>query len=311
MPGECQALPNASPSPLHLRVGPILGGRVPGEDSVTIGLVGRGIGASLTPRMHEVEGARLGLDYRYHLIDFDTLDIADVELRHVLDEVRELGFAGINVTYPFKQAIMPLLDEISPDAQAIGAVNSVVMRAGKAVGCNTDSWGFAESFRAGLGDVTRRSVLQLGAGGAGAAVAHALLECGAQRLAIFDVVPHRAEALAANLRTLFGAEVNACIDPSTEARAADGIVNTTPVGMAKLPGMPIGAELLEARHWVADVIYFPLETEFMAQARSRGCKVLSGAGMAVYQAVRALQLFTGLEADASAMEATFRAAVAR
>lgn len=302
---------NASPSPVHMRLDPIIRGRPRSEDAVTIGLFGRGIGASLTPRMHEAEGARLGLDYHYHLIDFDTLGIADDELRQVLDEVRQLGFAGVNVTYPFKQAIVPLLDEIAPDARAIGAVNTVVMRAGKTVGHNTDSWGFAESFRVGLPSVSCKRVLQLGAGGAGAAVAHALLECGVQRLVIVDVVPQRAEALAANLRALFGAEVVASSDPSAEARAADGIVNTTPVGMAKLPGMPIAAEILEARHWVADVIYFPLETEFMAEARRRGCKVLSGAGMAVYQAARALQLFTGLDADASAMEATFRAAVSR
>ena len=301
----------ARPSPVQTRLDPILGGGAPREDSVTIGLVGRGIGASLTPRMHEAEGARLGLDYHYHLIDFDTLGLADVELGHVLDEARERGFAGINVTYPFKQAILPLLDEIAPDAKAIGAVNSVVMRAGKTVGYNTDSWGFAASFRAGLPDVACKRVLQLGAGGAGAAVAHALLECGVQSLVIGDIIPQRAEALAANLRALFGAEVTSSSDPSAEAPAADGIVNTTPVGMAKLPGMPIASAVLEARHWVADVIYFPLETEFMAQARLKGCKVLSGAGMAVYQAVRALQLFTGLEADASAMEATFRAAVSR
>lgn len=311
MPGEFLPLPDTSPSPMHMRLGPIVQGRVPDGDSVTIGLIGRGIGASLTPRMHEAEGARLGLDYRYHLIDFDTLGLADDQLRHVLNEVRELGFAGINVTYPFKQAIVPLIDQIAPDAEAIGAVNSVVFRAGKAVGHNTDNWGFAKSFRVGLPDVACKRVLQLGAGGAGAAVAHALLECGVQTLAIVDIVPQRAEALAADLRALFGAEVTASSDPSTEARVADGIVNTTPVGMAKLPGMPIAAELLEQRHWVADVIYFPLETAFMAEARRRGCEVLSGAGMAVYQAVRALELFTGLEADASAMEATFRAAVSR
>jgi shikimate dehydrogenase len=299
----------ARPSPVPSILDPVLAGRLPTGESVTIGLIGRGIGASLTPLMHEREGARLGLDYRYHLIDFDRLGLDDVDLAAVLEDVRRLGFAGVNVTYPFKQAIMPLLNEIAPDAQAIGAVNTVVVRSGRAVGHNTDSWGFAQSFAHGLPDVERANVLQLGAGGAGAAVAHALLKSGVGHLALFDTLPQRAQGLAANLRTQFDADVSVVESTTRAARLADGIVNTTPVGMTKLPGLPIASDALEARHWIADVIYFPLETEFIALARARGCRVLSGAGMAVHQAVRALELFTGLAADAEAMDASFRAAV--
>lgn len=281
----------------------------PGPGAITIGLVGRGIGASLTPLMHEREGARLGLDYTYHLIDFDRLGLDDADLPAVLAEARALGFAGLNVTYPFKQVVLPLLDDLSPEAVAIGAVNTVVLGGARTIGHNTDCWGFAESFRQGLASVPRGRVLQLGSGGAGAAVSQALLQCGTERLDIFDTQPGKAEALAARLRRLLGARVEAVEDVAAVVGLADGVVNTTPMGMAKHPGTPLAASLLEARHWVADVVYFPLETELIHLARDRGCQVLPGGGMAVYQAVRAFELFSGVKPDALAMTGTFLAAV--
>jgi len=288
----------------------ILHDRLPAAGAVTIGLVGRGIGASLSPLMHEREGARQGLDYHYHLIDFDRLGLDDGDLAAVVAESRDLGFAGLNVTYPFKQAIIPLLDRLSPDAAAIGAVNTVVFGDGPATGHNTDCWGFAESFRLGLPGVPLGRALQLGSGGAGAAVSQALLQSGLQHLDIFDTQPDRAQALAVRLRDQFAADVDVVYDLSEAARQADGVVNATPVGMAKHPGLPIAASLIKPRHWVADVVYFPLETALIAHARATGCAVLPGGGMAVYQAVRAFELFNGIKPSAPAMAATFDAAVA-
>ncbi|QDZ13183.1 shikimate dehydrogenase [Devosia ginsengisoli] len=282
---------------------------MPRPDGITIGLVGRGIAASLSPLMHEQEGARQGLDYRYHLIDFDRLELDDTSLPDILAEARDLGFAGLNVTYPFKQAILPLLDDLAPDAAAIGAVNTVVLGGARSVGHNTDCWGFAESFRRDLPHVARGRVLQLGSGGAGAAVSQALLQCGAERLDIYDTDAPRAEALAERLRRLLGASAQAVTDVASAAKGADGIVNATPVGMTRHPGLPIDAALLESRHWVADVVYFPLETELVRHARALGCSVLSGGGMAVYQAVRAFELFSGRQPDPVAMTASFSAAV--
>lgn len=287
----------------------VLHNRLPRPDGITIGLVGRGIAASLSPLMHEQEGARQGLDYRYHLIDFDRLELDDTSLPDILAEARDLGFAGLNVTYPFKQAILPLLDDLAPDAAAIGAVNTVVLGGARSVGHNTDCWGFAESFRRDLPHVARGRVLQLGSGGAGAAVSQALLQCGAERLDIYDTDAPRAEALAERLRQLLGADAQAVTDIASAARGADGIVNATPVGMTRHPGLPIDATLLESRHWVADVVYFPLETELIRHARALGCSVLSGGGMAVYQAVRAFELFSGRQPDPVAMTASFSAAV--
>jgi len=287
----------------------VLDNCLPTPGGITIGLIGRGIGSSLSPIMHEREGERQGLDYRYHLIDFDRLGLADEDLGYVLGEAQNLGFAGVNVTFPFKQAVLPLLDALAPDAASIGAVNTVVLGADR-IGHNTDCWGFAESFRQGLPGVERSRVLQLGSGGAGAAVAQALLQCGVGTLDIFDIDREKADILAGRLRRLFGADVRACGDVSV-ARSADGVVNTTPIGMARHPGLPIDAELIEPRHWIADVVYFPLETAFVALGRQRGCAVLPGGGMAVYQAVRAFELFSGRRPDAPAMAATFRDAIAR
>lgn len=288
----------------------VLQNRLPQLGGLTIGLVGRGIGSSLSPLMHEREGARQGLAYRYHLIDFDSLELDDDRLPDIVAEAQGLGFAGLNVTYPFKQAILPLLDDLAPDAAAIGAVNTVVFDRGRTVGHNTDCWGFAESFRRELPDVARGRVLQLGSGGAGAAVAQALLQCGTGHLAIYDTDPARAEVLAARLRPLFGASVEAIADVTEAAAMADGIVNATPVGMSKHPGLPIDRVLVKPRHWVADVIYFPLETELILHARALGCAAMPGGGMAVYQAVRAFELFAGVRPDAEAMAETFRLAVA-
>ncbi|HEJ5752053.1 TPA: shikimate dehydrogenase, partial [Pseudomonas aeruginosa] len=137
-------------------------------------------------------------------------------------------------------------------------------------------------------------------------VAHALLAEGVERLALFDVDPARAQALADNLNQHFGApRALAGSDLAGALGDAQGLVNTTPVGMAKLPGMPVPAELLRADLWVAEVIYFPLETELLRQARALGCRTLDGGTMAVFQAVKAFELFSGVEADAARMQAHF------
>jgi shikimate dehydrogenase len=270
--------------------------------SVLVGLVGAGIGASRTPSLHEREGAEQGLRYVYKLIDLEVLGIDASALPDILTAAQRFGFAGLNITHPCKQAVIPLLDELSPDAAALGAVNTVVLKDGRRIGHNTDWWGFAESFRRELSDVRRDRVVQFGAGGAGAAVAHALLTVGAGHLAIIDTDEHRAQGLAAALRERFGESRASASAPFADAMAlADGAVNTTPLGMAKYPGMAVPAKLLRPDLWVADIVYFPLETELLREARNRGCRTMSGGGMAVFQAVGAFRLFTGREPDPSRM----------
>ncbi|SPF78336.1 shikimate dehydrogenase [Pseudoprimorskyibacter insulae] len=263
-----------------------------------VGLVGRGIQLSRTPRMHVEEGAALGLAYRYDLIDPDTM-AEDLPLASLIAQAEADGFAGLNVTFPFKRDVMGLLDEVSDAARKVGAVNTVVFRDGKRFGHNSDYWGFAESLRRGLPDAKRDAVLLLGAGGAGGAVAHALKDFGVQDLMIYDRDPVAAEALALDV----GATAVTC--RTTAAAKADGLVNATPMGMAKLPGMAVEPPHIAPRHWVADIVYFPRETEFLATARAKGCQVLDGSGMAVFQAVRAFELFSGISPDPDRMRATF------
>lgn len=276
------------------------------QQSVLAGLIGRGIQASRTPALHEREGDAQSLRYLYRLIDADQLGLDDSALPGLLDAAQRTGFTGLNITYPFKQAILPLLDELSDEARGIGAVNTVVLKDGKRIGHNTDCLGFAEGLRRGLPDVPRAHVVQMGAGGAGAAVAHALLGEGVEHLMLFEVDAARGQALVDNLNQHFGAgRARLGTDLPTALAMADGLVNTTPVGMAKLPGTPLPVELLHARLWVAEIIYFPLETALLRHARALGCRTLDGGNMAVFQAVKAFELFSGQAANADRMQAHF------
>jgi shikimate dehydrogenase len=271
--------------------------------AVLVGLIGAGIQASRTPALHEREGAAHGVPYIYKIIDLDALGLTADALPELLAAARRFGFAGLNVTHPCKQSVIALLDDLAPDARALGAVNTVVFApGGRAVGHNTDWSGFAESFKRGLPDARRNRVVQFGAGGAGAAVAHALLTLGVTELAVVDTDRGRAERLAQDLCGRFGAgRARATDDPARSVRAADGIVNTTPIGMAKYPGTPIARELLRPDLWVADIVYLPLETELLRSARGLGCRTLAGGGMAVFQAAGAFRLFSGIAPDAERM----------
>jgi len=270
--------------------------------TVLVGLIGSGIQASRSPALHEHEGDAQGLRYLYRLIDLDALGLEPAALPELLTAAQRMGFTGLNITYPCKQAVIPLLDELSNEAAAIGAVNTVVLHGGKRIGHNTDALGFAEGFRRGLPDAARQRVVQMGAGGAGAAVAHALLSEGVEQLTLFEVDPARAHALVDNLSRHFGAG-RALVGEDLPAAMsqADGLVNTTPIGMTKLPGTPVPPALLKASQWVAEIVYFPLETQLLRDARALGCRTLDGSVMAVFQAVKAFELFSGRQADADRM----------
>jgi shikimate dehydrogenase len=272
------------------------------QPSILLGLIGDGIQASLTPAMHEREAGEHGLRCIYKLIDLQKLGLSVEALPELLTAAERMGFAGLNITFPCKQAVIPLLSELSENARALGAVNTVILRDGRRMGHNTDLFGFAENLRRGLPHVKRGAVVQMGAGGAGSAVAHALLSLGIGRLTLFDTDMARAERLALDLVSRFGeARAAAGTDLAGAMASADGLVNATPVGMAKFPGMPVPAELLRPALWVAEIVYFPIETELLASARALGCRTVDGGGMAVFQAVRAFSLFTGLDPDAARM----------
>lgn len=282
------------------------------QDKVLVGLIGADIQRSKSPRLHEQEAADAGFRLQYQLIDLSQQGKQPSDLPTLLAAAEACGFAGVNITHPCKQAVLPYLDELSDDARQIGAVNTVVFRNGKRYGYNTDCSGFAEPFRRHLGQADLSRVVLLGAGGAGCAVAQALLNCRVQELVIVDQDSQRAAALAAKLQGYFAdRRVSSDSEVGRALQGASGLVHATPTGMDSHPGLPLPAELIHGGLWVAEVVYFPLETALLKLARERGCQVLDGGGMAVWQAVGAFELFTGRRADSQRMEQRFRDMITR
>jgi shikimate dehydrogenase len=277
-----------------------------------IGLLGANIMKSLAPALHRDAFAAAGITGHYHLMDVDRLPGRTP--RNLLDAVKTAGFIGVNVTFPFKQAVIPMLGALSPEARQIGAVNTVAIDpTGHTTGHNTDRDGFRLSFEDGLGSAAAegKTAVLVGAGGAGSAVAFALMDLGLKTLVLHDQDKARATALAADLIAHFGAGRCRLADHLTsEITAADGVVNATPIGMAGFPGNPVPVEALRSGHWVADVIYSPMETELIRAASAKGARTLTGGGMCVYQAARAFQLFTGITPDVGRMHRAFAAALA-
>ncbi len=272
---------------------------------VLIGLIGAGIQKSLSPALHEEEARHHGMRLHYQLIDLDRSASSSEHLPTLLSAARIMGYAGCNVTYPCKQAVIPYLDSLSEEARAMGAVNTVVIRDGKLVGHNTDGSGWAWGFTRALPGADLSHVVLLGAGGAGAAIAHAVLRLGAGHLTIVDAQPERAAQLANDVNAVYGDRAEAGeIRPAMAS--ATGLIHATPTGMDKLPGLPLDVALLRPAMWVSEVVYFPLDTALVQAARALGCKVSDGGGMAVGQAVGAFELFTGETPDAARMDAHFR-----
>lgn len=278
------------------------------EPKLLLGLIGSGIQGSLSPAMHEEEARHHGLRLHYQIIDLERSAGAGVPaLPTLITAARTMGFAGLNITFPCKQAVIPLLDDLSDEARTMGAVNTVVFKDGRAIGHNTDGSGWAWGLRQALPTVDLGRVVLLGAGGAGSAIAHALLRMGAQHVVIVDSEAARALGLAEMLAPLYGAgRASARTDVAAALTGATGLVHATPTGMSKLPGMPLPAALLRPSLWVSEIVYFPLETELLKAARAVGCPVADGGNMAVGQAVGAFELFTGRLPDAARMDAHFR-----
>jgi shikimate dehydrogenase len=261
--------------------------------------------------MHMDEGRSLGLSICYELFDFDAMPTGAARLAAVLEEAERRRFTGLNVTYPSKQAIIPLLHELSPEARALHSVNTVLFRGGRRIGHNTDWYGFAESFRREMSDVNPRRVVLVGAGGGGAAVCYALLKSGTQELTIHDLDRSRAVALAERMSGLFHCcQVTVCDDVAGALASADGLVHATPTGMQKYPGIAVPADCLRAPLWVAEIVYVPLLTELLRTARQHGCRTLDGDGMAVFQGAMAFKLFFGVDPDVARMQRRFHSKLA-
>lgn len=274
---------------------------------IRTGLIGEGIAGSLTPAMHEAEARALGLDCAYARFDTAAEEYRDKPLEALLDAAQAQGYAGVNITHPFKAQAAGLMDMLSDAARDLEAVNTVLFKGSKRIGHNTDFTGFGRAFAEGLGDAPKDNVVLFGAGGAGGAVALALLDGGIGRLRIVDPQPGKAQALMERLQALRpGASLIAKESFEQDCvKNVCGVVNATPLGMTGHPGMAVDPAWLPKSAWVADIVYFPLETAFLARARAAGLRVLPGGGMAVHQAAEAFTHFTGHPADPARMAATF------
>jgi shikimate dehydrogenase len=274
---------------------------------VLTGLIGAPIAHSASPAMHERAGDALGLRLHYHLIE--VAGAGRDELRALFDAVRRLGFAGVNVTFPYKEAAVEWLDELSPAAAAMQAVNTVVVRDGRLIGHNTDATGFARAARPLVEATQRGPVALIGAGGVGKAIAFALAELGIAEIRVFDTDAAKAVALA---RAIGGrSQVVPADSVATALEGAVGLVNGTPIGMLPNRESPVPDNLLHAGLWVADAVYTPLWTPLLTAAKSRGLQTMTGRDLAVYQAADAFELFTGITPSAAEIGLAFDAVMAK
>lgn len=279
--------------------------------SILCGLIGAGIQNSLSPALQTEEALQQGIRMHYQLIDLDSESRGakggEAALSGLIEAARIMGFAGLNITYPCKQSVIPLLDALSEEARAIGAVNTVVREGERLVGYNTDGAGWSWGFMRALPQADLSRVVLLGAGGAGSAIADALLRLGAGALVIVDKEIERALALAARMNSIHpGARCRADADISAALQGAAGLIHATPVGMGGLPGQALPVSLIRRDLWISEIVYVPLETDLLRAARRIGCRIMDGGHMNVGQAAGGFKLFTGLEADADRMDAHFR-----
>ena len=268
---------------------------------VLLGLIGFPIAHSATPTTQEAAARAAGIEAHYHLIEVAGAGRDD--LAAMLDGVRRLGFSGINVTVPYKEAVVPLLDGLSEQAAAMGAVNTIVVDDGRLIGHNTDASGFATAYRRLGRQDGDKPVAIIGTGGVGKAIAFALADCGVTRLRLCDVDRSRAEALAGLLGSRASVEIATSAEEAAEGAA--GIVNGTPIGMLPDRGIPIDPGAIRPSQLVADAVYHPLWTPLLKAAQKAGATVMTGRELAIHQAVDAFRLFTGLEASEAVIGGAF------
>jgi quinate/shikimate dehydrogenase (NAD+) len=271
------------------------------------GLIGAPIAHSASPAMHEGAAEALGVRCHYHLIE--VAGAGREQLRALLDGVRNLGFAGVNVTFPYKEAMVDLLDELSPSAAAIGAVNTVVVGNKRLIGHNTDTTGFARAVENLVTGSGHGAIAVIGAGGVGKAIGFALAGLLVSELRIFDTDRAKAEHLAGLLEGHRGIRIADSIEDALAG--AVGVVNGTPVGMLPSRATPVPEALLRRDLWVADAVYSPLWTPLLTAAKAKGAKVMTGRDLAIYQAADAFELFTGLKPSTVEMGNAFDAVMAK
>ncbi|WP_102784554.1 shikimate dehydrogenase [Thalassospira sp. GB04J01] len=264
-----------------------------------LGLIGKGISRSQSARLHVLLGRMCGMDVSYDYLDSDQIE--DFDLIKQLTTCAETGYAGVNVTHPYKTSARKLVTPRKRLPAALGAVNTVVFREDGWRGDNTDFVGFMRGYKKQFGDAKPGTVLQLGAGGVGLATAFGLRGLGADKILVHDKDIARGEELVA---TLTAADVQAefvgAENLSDAVRSADGLINCTPIGMNQYPGCPFDVDLLGGQKWAFDAVYTPVETAFLRTATKSGIEVMTGFELFFFQGIEAFEVFSGAEIDADA-----------
>jgi shikimate dehydrogenase len=263
------------------------------------GLVGFPVRHSLSPLMHNAAFRVLGLDAEYRLFA-----LKEPQLRSFFEKLDQENIHGLNITVPYKEKVLPLLDEVSIEAKLIGAVNTIKVNAAGLRGFNTDGEGFLRYLKEDLGFEPRdKAIVLLGAGGAARAVAVSLCQCAPRLLAIYDTDKEKALALSghlqANFRDIEIAAANSLADLAIAE--SDLLINATPVGLKETDPPLLDDDLLRPGLLVYDLIYNPPETRLLKSARSKGCRRANGLGMLLYQGMRSFELWTGLSAPEEVM----------
>jgi shikimate dehydrogenase len=273
-----------------------------------VGLLGNPLGHSFSPAMHNRAFETLGLNFFYLPIEVTADDLSTVAAG-----IAKMNFAGYNITIPHKIRIMECLDAIDPLAQAIGAVNTVTLQAGRATGYNTDGEGYVRSLETEAGiAVQGKRLLIVGCGGATRAIAMTLASRGARKI----LIANRTEQKAHDLVGEVNAKVRPCSEVVTMQRAAlaaalkqaDVLINTTSVGMHPHEDrMPIEEDLIPGGIVVSDIVYNPMRTRLLKAAEAKGCRIVTGLGMLVYQGAEGFRMWTGVEPPVDEMFAVVHA----
>lgn len=262
-----------------------------------LGLIGQAIAASRSPSLHMMLGElkQLPVDYQLQVPEDDTAQAFNAKLA----EIRALGFVGTNVTFPYKQIAIDSADEVNDAVKKVGASNTLLLKDGKVCAFNTDYTGFIRGYKSRMGhsldgNVPAGKVLMIGAGGVGRAIGFALFEVGATEVLVTDLSERNAQSLVDAINEAgYKARVVAKEDIAAVTAEVDGLVNCTPVGHIKSPGMPLAAELIGGQKWAFDAVYTPMDTEFLVEAHKRGLQIVSGFDLFFYQGIDAFEIFTG------------------
>lgn len=265
---------------------------------LTAGLIGEHISRTRLPAALEILCAEYGYDLSFELID--SANRTPFDFRATVDELRSWGWTGVTVTHPFKiSAASYAADAMETAASHLGAANALIFEEDDVRGHNTDYTGFLSAWRANMGDETPGRVAMAGAGGVAAALAPALLELGAEEIALWDLDPAKAIALKAKLNNKV--RVVSASEAIGATHEADGLVNASALGMAEYPGMAFAANAIGRQKWAFDAVYTPPETLFLATARHAGVRPISGFELFKHMALRTFAAYTSVMPDQRAM----------